>query len=127
MKKQIRNKGFYNAIQNKLNEESPDLAARLSLDDISVIMDTALRVMAELLKDGYRVIIEGYLSFFTKPIKRKCTNLQNKDTEETWYTLKRRIRIKPMDKFKKQVETELTTEEYNQYKLETNKKKSPTS
>ena len=127
MDKQVRNAGFFAAVYNQLQKENPNLANKLAIDDISIITDTSMRVIAGFLKSGHRVILEGYFSFFTKPIKRKCSNLQNNSADETWWTFKRRIRIKPMRDLKKMVEVDITEKEYEVYKTLSEKRKKPAS
>lgn len=116
---QIRNAGFAKAVHKQMEKMNPDLAAKTSETDIHQILDIMLEVLAVLMRDGYRVIFEGFFSYFTKPIKRKCTNLH---TNETWWTYKRRIRCKPMDHVKSIAETEITEEIYLNYKEEKEKK-----
>lgn len=118
--KQIRNKGFSVAVRERLKKEHPDIIDRYKDGDIQKIVDCALKVLSELIRDGYRVIFEGYFSYFTKPIKRKCSNLH---TKETWWTYKRRIRVKPMDHIKEISEVEITEDEYNKFIEETQKRK----
>ncbi|PGQ88192.1 hypothetical protein [Priestia megaterium] len=118
--KQIRNKGFSIAVRTKIEEKHPELLEKYKDGDIQKIVECALEVLSELLRSGYRIIFEGYFSFFTKPIKRKCSNLH---TNETWWTYKRRIRVKPMDHLKEVSEVEITEEEYKQYIEETEKRK----
>lgn len=122
--KQIRNKGFSVAVRKKIEQEHPELLAKYTDGDFQKIIECALKVLSELLRDGYRVIFEGYFSYFTKPIKRKCSNLH---TKETWWTYKRRIRVKPMDKLKELSEVEITEDEYKQFIEETQKRKQKNS
>lgn len=104
-------------MHKKLLEEHPEIAVKITEDELYKILKVSFALIGELLGKGYRVIFEGYFSFFTKPIKRKCTNLY---TKENWWTYKRRIRVKPMDSIKKIAENDISEEEYLKFKEEEN-------
>lgn len=107
--KQIRQTGFSKRLKERLDKEDPELGKLLSQESLTKILVLAFEELIVLLRDGYRVIFEGYFSFFTKPIKRKCFNLH---TKEEWWTFKRRIRFKSMPDFKKKVEIDIPESEY---------------
>lgn len=112
MNKQIRTRGFSIALYKKLQKEHPEIAQKLKPEEVFEILEASFRLVGELLKDGYRVILEGYFSFFTKPIKRKCTNLH---TKETWWTYKKRVRTTTLGKLKEEAEVDITVKEYEEY------------
>lgn len=112
MNKQIRTRGFSNALHKKLQKEHPEIAAKIKPEEVFDLLESAFRLVGELLKDGYRVILEGYFSYFTKPIKRKCTNLH---TNETWWTYKRRVRSTTLGQLKEVAEVDITEEEYEEF------------
>lgn len=97
-------------VKERLEETDSRLANKLSEDELITIFFTMFRLIGELIQKETRVIFEGYLAFFTNPVKRKCTNLH---TNEVWWTYKHRIRMKPLDELKRLAETEISEEEYN--------------
>lgn len=122
--KQIRQVGFSKLVHKRLTEKNPELAEKIKYEDLIYILDIMFGILGELLRDGYRVIFEGHFSYFTHPVKRKCTNLH---TNEEWWTFKRRVRTKPMDKLKGVAEVDMTEEEYQEFMEEAKSKKKKTS
>lgn len=108
MEKSLRQTGFVKNWKERVESERPELAD-LSDEDLLYLLNSHYEELSELMKLGYRVIFEGHLSYYTKPIKRKCTNMH---TGEEWWSYKRRIRTKPMDLMKSRTEIDLTEEEY---------------
>lgn len=109
MKKQIRQAGFVREMIKTLQEEHPRLAAKLGEEDLLILIEVFFNQISLHLRAGLRVIFEGFASFYTKPIARKCTNLR---TNETWMTYTRRMRWAPLPNMKKSTEVEITREEY---------------
>ena len=128
--KQIRKAGFARRLHERVGRERPELASKLTEEDHKVLIDLFFDELSSLLKSGFRVVFEGYASFFTKPIKRTCTNVRKiddgiVDDADKWSTFKRRLRWKPLPKLKES-EVDLTEEEYTE--LEKKKEtKTPTS
>lgn len=132
----LRQIGFVRRLQERLrtqssqrrrSKEAVSVAETASLDRIDALTDEDLNIIitefwAELglcLRLGIRVIFEGWISFFTKPIKRNCYDMT---TGKRWIEFKRRVRTRPLDRFKEIAEVAISEE---QYLLETdlNKKK----
>lgn len=120
-KGQIRQIGFARKLKERLDNEHPELAAKLDETELLLLIELFFKEISILLRLGYRVIFEGFVSFYTKPIKRKCTNLQ---TGEDWMTFKRRLRWIPQPNMKKLTEVEITESEYNQA-MKKDKEKTP--
>jgi nucleoid DNA-binding protein len=108
MGKSMRQVGFLKHWRNRIEKERPALAS-LSDEDLLYLVDSKYEELSDLLKNGYRVTFEGHWSYYTKPIKRKCMNM---NTGEEWWTFKRRLRTKPMEKMKGNTEIDITEEEY---------------
>jgi nucleoid DNA-binding protein len=119
-KGQVRQIGFARRLKERLDDQHPDLSKKLDETDLLVLFDLFFMEVAYLLRSGYRVIFEGFVSFYTKPIKRKCTNLH---TGKDWMTYKRRLRWNPAPDMKVISEVEITEEQYLE---ETKKEKTPT-
>jgi nucleoid DNA-binding protein len=109
LNKQIRQAGFVKEMKKKLDIDNPDLANKLTEKDLLFIIELFFSQISVHLRAGLRVIFEGFASFYTKPIARKCTNLR---TDETWMTYKRRLRWTPLPDMKKSTEIEITKEQY---------------
>lgn len=107
--KQIRQAGFVKEMKKALETKKPELAEKLTEEDLWFLIELFFHQLSSLLRSGLRVIFEGYASFYTRPIARKCTNLQ---TDESWMTYCRRLRFTPMPKMKKSTEFDITKEEY---------------
>jgi nucleoid DNA-binding protein len=107
--KQIRQAGFVREMKKALEEQQPELAAKLDEKDLLFLIELFFKQISVHLRSGLRVIFEGFASFYTKPIARKCTNLR---TEEDWMTYKRRLRWSPLPDMKKATEIEITKEQY---------------
>lgn len=107
--------GFVRALreQLRLNEATnptlPKLSKKLTDTEMLLLIETAFDLLSHLLRAGFRVIFEGYFSFYTKAIKRQCKNLH---TNDVWMTYMRRLRWKPAPDFKKATEVEITEAEY---------------
>lgn len=121
--KQIRQQGISKNVKKRLEKEHPQLAKKLSSHELLIIMEAYLVEIIGSLKSGYRVIFVGFGSFFTRPVKRQCSNPK---TKEQWMTYKRRIRFSPSPSLRVKAETDMTEKEYMQ---DTKKKdsKSPAS
>lgn len=119
-KGQVRQIGFARKLKERLDNEQPELSKKLNEAEILLLIELLFSEISTLLRTGYRVIFEGFVSFYTKPIKRKCTNLH---TGENWMTYKRRLRWTPAPDMKKITEIEITEAEY---KDETKKEKNLT-
>ena len=107
--KQIRQAGFVREMKKVLEEQKPELAAKLDEKELLFLIELFFKQLSVHLRSGLRVIFEGYASFFMKPIARKCTNLR---TDDTWMTYKRRLRWSPLPDMKKATEIEISKEEY---------------
>ena len=107
--KQIRQVGFARKLEQRLRTEHPALAEKISFVDIQTFIEVFFKELSAQLKTGVRVIFEQHASFYTKAIKRKCTNMQN---QEQWMTYKRRLRWTPAPSMKQRTEIELQEEEY---------------
>lgn len=107
--KQTRQIGFSRRLHERLQNERPELAKKLDEKELLFIIESVFEEISVLLRSGVRVIFEGYLSFYTKAIKRKCSDLH---TGEDWMTHKRRLRWKPSPRFKEMTEIEISEEEY---------------
>jgi nucleoid DNA-binding protein len=119
-KGQVRQIGFSRRLKERLDAQHPDISKKLDEAELLVIIELLFMEVAHLLKSGYRVIFEGFVSFYTRPIKRKCSNLH---TGEDWMTYKRRLRWTPAPNMKAISEVEISEDEYMK---ETNKEETPT-
>lgn len=119
-KGQIRQIGFARKLKEYLDTEQPELSKKLNEAEILLLIEAFFTVVSVLLRSGYRVIFEGFVSFYTKPIERKCSNLH---TGKDWMTYKRRLRWTPAPNMKKIAEVEITKEQYLE---QTKKDKTPT-
>lgn len=106
--KQVRQTAFVRGLHKQLPEDNPRLRS-LTENDLHYLIKLIFVEIATHLREGHRVIFEGLISFFTKPVKRKCTNMH---TGNTWYTLKRRFRTQPLDVMKAIAEVDVTEDEY---------------
>lgn len=119
-KGQVRQIGFARRLKERVDAEHPELSKKLDENEILILIELLFKEVAFLLRSGYRVIFEGFVSFYTKPIKRKCSNLH---TGEDWMTYKRRLRWTPAPHMKAISEIEISEDEY---KKETKKEETPT-
>lgn len=113
--KQIRQAGFVKGMLKEIEQERPELAEKLDEKELLFLIELFFKQLSVHLRSGLRVIFEGFASFYTKPIARKCTNLR---TDENWMSYKRRLRWLPLPDMKSATEIEITEEEY---KAETKK------
>jgi predicted DCC family thiol-disulfide oxidoreductase YuxK len=128
----LKQKGFVRRLQKRLvvralqrrgPRKNVSLAEEGSLNRISVLTDEDLdiiisEVWAELgacLRANIRVSFEGWISFFTKPIKRNCYNMID---GSRWVEFKRRIRSNSLDRFKEQAEVTISEEGYKEFQIE---------
>jgi hypothetical protein len=111
------------AIQRRDSRKRVTIAEEASLDRIAALTDVDLDIIvsklwAELgacLKDNIRVSFEGWISFFTKPIKRQCYNMHD---HTRWVEFKRRIRSNSLDLFKGHAEVTISEQEYLEFVAE---------
>jgi predicted DCC family thiol-disulfide oxidoreductase YuxK len=102
--RRIPRKNISGAEQSSLNR-----IASLSEDDLDVIISEMWAELGVCLESNIRVSFEGWISFFTKPVKRRCYNMY---TGDRWVEFKRRIRSNSLDRFKEQAEVTISEEEY---------------
>ncbi|MGE7305833.1 hypothetical protein AAXE64_27165 [Priestia megaterium] len=118
--KQIRQMGVARRIKQRLeggqvknsqlsDKEIFELSEKLSDKEILLIINLLFHEISILLRLGFRVIFEGYASFYTKAIQRTHTDIR---TNEQWITRKRRLRWKPAPDMKKVTEIDISEEEY---------------
>ena len=112
LEKQIRQVGFAQQVQKRIQNERPSFV--ISDSDLHYLIRAIFIEIACQLRMGNRVIIENLISFFTKPIKRKCRDFSEDGNE--WDTYNRRIRIKCQPEFKAIAEVKMTEEDYENTK-----------
>lgn len=101
-------------------QEASERILALTLDDLDFILSEMWEELSQLLRDGKRVIFEGWASFFTRPVKRKCYNMS---TVKNWWTYRCRIRMTPLAHFRRQAETDISIEKYEAYVAERQSRK----
>lgn len=116
--KQIKQQTFAKELNRHLQKSKNPTLKDLSVEDTQEFVSLFWEVLAEYLFDGHRVIFDGWISFFTNPVKRKCYDVGH--TGYKW-SYKHRIRFRPLDKFKGLAERDLTESDYQA--LDSTKKK----
>lgn len=104
----IRQKGFSKRLHDSLKENKNNKLSSLSEDDIDQFITEFWKTLAICLHKGIYVSFEGWISFFTKPIQRRC---HDPHTTESWMTFKRRVRTKVLETFRNESEIDLTRDE----------------
>jgi hypothetical protein len=109
--KQIKQQSFADKLQVRLQESSNKNLQKLSNKDIQKFISLFWEVLATCLYDGYRVIFDGWISFYTNPVKRKCYDTGRIGNK---WSFKYRVRSKPLNAFRNHAERELTEESYQE-------------
>ena len=107
--KMIRQKGFSKRLAARLKNSDNEKLKKLKAKDIDEFIDAFWSELAVAVKEGIHISFEGWMSFFTKPVKRACRNTH---TDETWITYKRRVRTKALDRLRSEAETDLDEQEF---------------
>lgn len=111
--RQIRHKAFAKEMHSQLQKSNNSRLKELTESDIQKFISLFWEVMAMYLYDGHRVIFEGWASFYTNPVKRKCHEVGHRGYK---WSFKRRLRFRPLDNFRESAEVEMTEEEYELHK-----------
>lgn len=93
------------------NTKENDPLRNLSSEDIYRLIHIMWTVASNQLKFGRRVIFDGWLSVFTKPIKRETYDSKVDNTRKMTYA--HRLRFRPLTEFRLESETDLTKSEYD--------------
>lgn len=99
---------------NPHNKESNERLDKLHSEDLDRIIDLFWEELSSQLKKGVRVIFDGWISIFTKPVKRSTYDSKIDNTRKTVYA--HRVRFKPLELFRKKAETVIDKEEYTKLK-----------
>lgn len=99
---QIRLAGVIKRVKKRVDEERPDI--KVDEKALKYIITVFFEEVSSLLYAGKRVIVENFVSFYTKPIKRRCSDPR---TGEVWMTYRRRMRWKPAKAMKNKVESDM--------------------
>lgn len=101
-------------------KEASERILALTAEDLDFILSEMWKELARQLRDNKRVIFEGWASYFTRPVKRKCYNMTK---NSNWWTFMRRIRMTPLKDFRDQAEVEISEEEYQEFLAEKESRK----
>lgn len=122
----VKQKGFVRRLQKRLiaralgrreqkhfvtaaEEASLKRIEALNVEDLDIIITEFWEELGSCLRIGMHVAFEGWLTFFTRPIKRNCYDMH---TTNRWIEFKRRIRTNSLDRFKEKAEVSISEELY---------------
>jgi cytochrome c-type biogenesis protein CcmE len=115
----LKQKGFVRQLMKSVADHSDQRKERnarldaLTEDDVDILVTLFWETLARLLRNGKRVIFEGVMSFFTKPVKRKCYNMYAPEDRKNWFTYAYRIRNNVLDSYREKAETQISEAEYS--------------
>lgn len=117
--KQLRQKDFVIRLEDRLIESGNKKLQKLQREDLEDLIWLFFDELTLCLHKGYRVIFDGWISFYTNPVKRKCYDTSSNDAgvssgdrRASRLSYKHRVRFNPLKNFRQQAETELTEAEY---------------
>lgn len=117
--KMIKQKGFANRLVLITKSLDNEHLNQLTNDDIDALITIFFKELAMVVRGGKRVVFEGWVSFFAKPVMRIC---YDQSTNRRWPTYKKRIRSKFLPLMREHAEVEITESEYQEWKLDEEKK-----
>lgn len=126
---QIKQQEFSERIVSRLSDSSNERLKELRDEDFHEFFEVFWQELARSLFEGHRVIFDGWVSFFTNPVKRKCYDAPTADSlagvtprPQSW-SFKRRVRFKPLSEFRRTAEVPLTEAAYLAAKKSKDKRK----
>lgn len=101
----LKQRGFVRKWMKGLKTpETPLAVQKLSEDELDYVLNQFWNDLTDELSKGHRVIFEHWITFYTKPVRRKCFNIY---TKEEWITHKNRVRTNILDHFRAKSETDI--------------------
>ena len=73
-------------------------------EQLDLLVTSFWETLTTQLSEDQRIIFEHWITFYTKPVKRKCFNIH---TKEEWITHKKRVRTNVLDRFRERSESDL--------------------
>ena len=116
--KMIRQKRFSKKMKQILQQTNNESLQKLSEEDIDQFIDNFWHQISIHLHSGIQIVFEGWATFYTKAVARRCRNVKE---NSSWMSYKMRDRWRPLSRLRSESERELTIDEYEDLKAKKNK------